>query len=116
MPKGKSIADAIASLTSEPTRELPRTKHKPFGFDQGDPLVVCLTPLHMEYVQKAFMLKAFYIPHWNTAITGHRHDKIIVFRPFFGGNRTEEEKFYRWFKCDVRTHLSPGCLQEVYLV
>lgn len=55
-----------------------RDLHTPFGFDQGDPLIICRNEVHMLNVQEAFRIKGYYCGR-GAFIGGRRHSKIIVF-------------------------------------
>lgn len=89
-----------------------KSREYPFGWDDGDPIIVCHNELHREYVQKAFGMKARYVLP-SQALTGLRTRKIIVFRPI-GLSFTAEDNFRRWMNESLRCRLTPD--GELFLV
>ena len=77
----------------------------PFGFDQGDPLVVCRNIAHMREVQKAFHMKAYYVSGWNSSLLGHQFGKIVVFHPGPLSD-LESRNFQDWYRHYLPTKLS----------
>lgn len=77
----------------------------PFGWEQDDPVVVCINDQHMTYVQRAFKLRAHYILPLS-AIIGRRYNRAIVFRKAVMSD-TEEEQFRRWLQECIYTHVDP---------
>ena len=94
MSNGKSRGDSV------------RKREMPFGWEQGDPCVVCTSYYHMEYVQLAFKLRAHYILPLS-AITGRRYNKIIIFKPFMIQGSSEEIRFMSWVRQYLYTSLPP---------
>ncbi len=84
----------------------------PFGWEQGDPLVVCHNPQHMDYVVRAFKFRAHYILPL-AMVAGRRYNKIIVFQPVMFGDY-ERQSFERWLNELRATKLGIG--GEFYLV
>lgn len=90
------------------------TSNMPFGWEDGDPLVVCINYQHMEYVQKAFQLRAYYCLRGDS-LGGRRFGKIILFhRP--GLSDQEEESLRRWKDELLMTKLWPADRNKFYLV
>lgn len=87
--------------------------NKPFGFEQGDPLIVCINAEHMKSVIKALGIRAYYVETWGDSVLGYRFGKAIIFRPRIE-SVTQLNSFDRWIKHSVQTSLGPG--GEVYFV
>lgn len=88
---------------------------QPFGWENGDPCIVCINQRHREYVQQAFKLRAHYILPLSN-IGGRRYNKVIVFRGFMIRGSSEEMRFNRWVDESLRTSLSVNHLNEIYFV
>lgn len=98
------------SSSQEPMSK-PPTRDMPFGWEQGDPCVVCLSRQHMEYVQRAFKLRAHYILPLDSTM-GRRYNKIIVFS-FHEHSRLKHEHEV-WVRGQLMTNLAPD--GELYFV
>lgn len=93
-----------------------RSKYgEPFGFEHGDPLVVCLNEAHMQQVIKALGIRAHYVNAPYAAVTGRRYGKAIIFRPRIE-SFTERDNFNRWVKNSVMTSLGPEDTKKIYFV
>lgn len=84
-----------------------KNNYEPFGFDQGDPLIVCINDVHMKQVQDAFQIKAYYCIH-GASICGRRHDKAIIFNLPPDASKAHIANVLRWIKESVHTSLTPG--------
>lgn len=92
-----------------------RTRSRPFGFEHGDPLIVCVNDRHMDIVQNAFQLRAYYcLPL--TALTGYRFGKIIMFSPGPGISYEYEKAIMRWKEECCMTSLGVGKSDQFFLI
>lgn len=82
-----------------------RDYHRPFGFEQGDPVIVCMNEAHMREVQNAFRMKAYYCLR-GSAVTGHRFSHAIVFHQ--GHISAPEADHYNRWLTELSCHLDVG--------
>lgn len=101
-----SSGTSSASSSEDERRRLQeKTESFPLGYENNNPVIVCLDRDHRRQVWLAFNLRAHYILPLER-LNGRRYNKAIVFqKPFM--SEEEGHRFKRWLHENVWTHLSP---------
>lgn len=91
--------------------------HAPFGFNQGDPLIICRSNLNDDIRESSNRLhiKGYYCGPFSV-IGGRRHNQIIIDIHAIRMTTEQYSRYWRWITESIMTKLPPGGGQGVFFV
>lgn len=84
------------------------TLHEPYGFEQGDPLIICRSddPDDIRRATKYLEIKGYYCGP-GAALCSRRHDKVYIYIHNKDMTMVQFASFWQWIAQNVMTKLPP---------